>query len=427
MSTTLPPHKDASVLNRPMYMLQEFFRLEATGGFILLFFAVLALGIANSPLYATYTGVLKDTYGTIAIGDAALSKSLGHWINDGLMAIFFFVVGLEIKREMIEGSLASWRQVVLPLVAAVGGMAVPGLVYWFINADYHMAETTLRGWAIPGATDIAFAIGIYALVGKYLPTSLKIFLLALAVIDDMGAVVIIALFYTDGLAVPNLGLAALCVAGLVTLNRLGVCKFSWYLVFGLALWVCVLKSGVHATIAGVIFALTIPLKPNAKGESLLRELIHDLHPVVALVILPLFAFANAGVNLSGATWAIAVDNVTLGVALGLFLGKQIGVLGLSWLVIKAGFARLPDGATWMQLWGVSCLAGIGFTMSLFIATLAFNTPEMAIYLTEAKLGILGGSALSAVMGLIVIRLASRGKRATEGENVRPLHQGKHVG
>ena len=396
----------------PMTMFKEFMKLEAAGGLILLFCAVIAMIIANSPYADTYNHLLYETKAVFGIGGLIIEKDIIHWINDGLMAIFFFLVGLEIKREVMEGLLSSKDQIVLPIVAAVGGMVVPGIFYYVSNSTDSLA---LSGWAIPTATDIAFAVGVLSLLGRRVPVSLKIFLLALAIIDDLGAIMIIALFYTQDLNVLSLYWGALFAAILVALNYFNVSKGSLYLMFGFALWVCVLKSGVHATFAGVFAAFCIPLEVPGERRSLLRQLEHDLNTFIAFVVLPLFAFANAGVSLEGITMDVAFEPVTIGVITGLLLGKQIGIFSAAFMFIKLGVVSMPKGATWGRIWGVSILAGIGFTMSLFIATLGFKSQEQAAYLTQAKLGILSGSIISALLGLGVLWFFCRGYEEPEDE------------
>lgn len=395
MAKVKPPRPNTGY--NPLNMLKEFLHMEASGGLILLFFAVLAMVIANSPLNHAYHHILHETTLDVIVGPFALQKDIIHWINDGLMAIFFFLVGLEIKREMMEGALSSVSKAMLPGIAALGGMIAPGLIFFFLNRDNPEA---LNGWAIPTATDIAFAVGLISLLGKRVPLSLKVFLLALAIFDDLGAIIIIALFYTSNLDITNLYFAAAFIAVLFGMNRLNVASGALYLVVGVCLWFCVLKSGIHATLAGVVIALAIPLEIPGERRSLLRQLEHDLHPLVAFLILPLFAFANAGVSLEGVSLSLLAEPISLGVILGLFAGKQIGVLGATWIAVKTGLAKLPQGAKWMQIWGMSLMAGIGFTMSLFIGTLGYiNNP---LYLAEAKLGILMGSTLSAIVGLFLL-------------------------
>ncbi len=385
---------------KPFPAIEAFLKSEATAGLLLMAAAVLALVVANSPLAPFYSAFL-DFPLTIGLGDFALSKTLLHWINDGLMAVFFFLIGLEIKREVVAGELSTRAKAVLPVLAATGGMAGPALFYAVFNWD---STPDLRGWAIPTATDIAFALGIMALLGSRVPASLKVFLTALAVIDDLGAVLIIAIFYTADLSAMALAIAALCVIALVALNRSGVRRIDVYALVGLILWVAVLKSGVHATMAGVITALAIPAIPDARGVSPLTTLEHKLHPTVTYLILPLFAFANAGVAVAGVTRDALFHPVTLGIVFGLFFGKQAGVLAITYLSRALGWVRLPSGATTIQYYGVALLTGVGFTMSLFIGNLAFDAPEN---LAEVKIGVLGGSILSGIAGYIILRLSSR--------------------
>lgn len=381
--------------------LTAFLKLESAAGLLLMAAAALAMVCANSAIAPDYYA-LFETEMRIGLGSFALSKSFSHWINDGLMAIFFLLIGLEIKREMLMGELSSVSQALLPAVAALGGMIVPALVYVWFNADNADA---LRGWAIPSATDIAFSLGVLALVGSRLPSSLKIFLTALAVIDDLGAIVIIALFYSSSLSVMALAVAVCAGGALYLLGKRKIPYMTLYLIVGFILWLAVLKSGVHATIAGVAIGLLMPLEvSNRHGKSLLSVLEHALHPWVAYGILPLFAFANAGVSLGGLSLQSLLDPVPLGIALGLFAGKQIGIFAFSWGLIKSGYARLPAGAGWAQFYGVCMIAGIGFTMSLFIGMLAFAQVNM-LYYTEVKVGVLAGSLLSAVVGYAVLRLA----------------------
>jgi Na+:H+ antiporter, NhaA family len=378
---------------------QAFFEHEAAGGIVLMIAAALAVLISNSPFAHLYD-LLLETPVVIQIGALELNKPLLLWINDGLMAIFFFLVGLEIKREVMEGRLASVRTATLPIIAAIGGMAIPALVYVVLNWG---DANALRGWAIPAATDIAFAVGVLALLGSRVPTALKVFLLALAIIDDLGAIIIIALFYTSELSLSVLGIAAAGMAVLGFLNRRGVTRVSPYLITGLIVWVCVLKSGVHATLAGVVIALFIPIAPpEAKKPSLLRELEHSLAPWVAFGVVPIFAFANAGVALYNLAPSDILNGIPLGIALGLFLGKQVGIMSFVWVSVKLGLASLPDGVNWRHVYGASLLAGIGFTMSLFIGTLAFTDPADG---AAVRIGVLSGSILSAVLGFLVLYLA----------------------
>jgi NhaA family Na+:H+ antiporter len=385
-----------------------FFHHEAAGGLVLLAAAIAALIIDNSPLEWLYDGLL-ETPVAVRVGALALDKPLLLWINDGLMAVFFFLVGLEIKRELLQGELSTFGKAALPAVAAVGGMVVPALVYVALNAGNAAA---LRGWAIPSATDIAFAVGVVALLGTRVPSSLKVFLLALAILDDLGAILIIASFYTVDLHWSALLLAGAGCLVLVALNRLGVTRLAPYLLTGLFIWVCVLKSGVHATLAGVAVAIAIPL--GADGDdapSLLEHLEERLHPWVAFGIMPLFAFANAGVSLSGMSFARLVEPVPLGIALGLFIGKPIGILAASGIAIFSGVAPRPEGASWLQIAGIGLLAGIGFTMSLFIGMLAFDDPAHA---AQLRLGVLAGSLLSAVSGYLLLRLTALATRGSPG-------------
>jgi len=380
----------------------RFFQLEAASGLLLIAAAILALIINNSPLSWLYTGLL-DTPVVAQIGALKIAKPLLLWINDGLMALFFLLIGLEVKREVLDGQLSRPSQIVLPGAAAIGGMLVPALIYWFLNHDNPAA---LSGWAIPTATDIAFALGVLALLGKRVPVSLKLFLMTLAIIDDLGAIVIIAIFYSGELSTLSLGLAAACIAALVAMNRLGVVKLGPYMIIGLILWVCVLKSGVHATLAGVTLAFCIPLRTKNAEPSPLLTLEHALHPWVAYGILPLFAFANAGLSLSGVTVESFTHDVPMGIAIGLLLGKTVGVFGLTWLAVKIGIAALPQGANWGQVLGVAILCGIGFTMSLFVGSLAFE-PGVSDYAGMDRMGILTGSILAALIGYAVTAAASR--------------------
>jgi NhaA family Na+:H+ antiporter len=379
--------------------IQEFLRLEAAGGILLAVAALVALLLANSPLVAFYD-ILLGTKVEVQVGVLELRKPLLLWINDGLMAIFFLLVGLEIKREVLQGELSTPAKAALPAIAAVGGMAVPAAIYVAFNVD---DAERLHGWAIPAATDIAFAVGVLALLGERVPSSLKVFLLALAIIDDLGAIVIIAIFYTGHLSLFALALAVSALVLLLVLNRAGVTRVAAYVLVGIFLWVCVLKSGVHATLAGVALAFAVPVDGGgAEDEGPLARLEQALHPWVAYGILPLFAFANAGVALDGLSPATLVEPVPLGIAAGLFLGKQIGVFLFVWAAVRLGLGERPEGASWVQIYGVALLCGIGFTMSLFIGTLAFEDPAFA---DDVRLGVLGGSLLSAVAGYAVLRWA----------------------
>ncbi len=382
---------------------KQFFAMESAGGILLIVAALLAMIMINSPATGLYRALL-DTPVAIRIGDFEIAKPLLLWINDGLMAVFFFSVGLELKREFLEGQLSSLSQVTLPAVAALAGIVVPALFYFWLNQD---DPVRLRGWAIPTATDIAFALGIVALLGKRVPLSLKLFLMTLAILDDVGAIVIIALFYTADLSFLSLSVAGSMLAILFLLNRLKVMDIPVYLFFGVIMWASVLKSGVHATLAGVLLAMMIPMRdPKNPQHSPLLELEHSLQSTVAFFIVPVFAFANAGVPLAGFTLDRILSPVPLGVILGLFLGKQLGVFAACWLFIKAGWAKMPKDTTWTQLYGIAMLCGIGFTMSLFIASLAFEHAGQE-YIKEVRLGILIASFLSAVGGYLLLRHAPR--------------------
>ncbi len=379
----------------------RFFQLEAAGGLLLIAAAALALIINNSPLSWLYNAFL-ETPVEARIGALQIAKPLLLWINDGLMALFFLVIGLEVKREVLEGHLSKPSQIVLPGAAAIGGMVVPALIYVALNTGNAEA---LNGWAIPMATDIAFALGVLALLGKRVPVSLKLFLMTLAIIDDLGAIIVIALVYSGELSQLSLILAAVSIIALIAMNRSGVSRLAPYLLVGLVLWVCVLKSGVHATLAGVVLAFCIPLRTSSKASPLLT-LEHGLHPWVAYGILPLFAFANAGVSLAGVTMESFTHSVPLGIAAGLLLGKTLGVFGLTWLAVKTRMASLPKEANWGHVLGVSILCGIGFTMSLFVGSLAFE-PGVSAYAGEDRMGILTGSILSAIIGYGVMVMACR--------------------
>jgi Na+:H+ antiporter, NhaA family len=376
--------------------LMRFIHHEATAGLILVLAAAAALIVTNVGYADAYHHFLALPV-SVHIGSIGLDKHLIHWINDGLMAIFFFLVGLEIKREILEGNLSSRDQIILPAMAAIGGMVAPALIYVVFNWDN--AET-IGGWAIPAATDIAFALGALALVGARVPTSLKVFLLTLATLDDLGAIVIIAIFYTSDLSLTGLGLAGLALIGLIALNRLKVDKTAPYIFLGIAMWVFVLQSGVHATLAGVAVALTIPLKRN-EGSDFIHTLEESLHPYVKFLILPLFAFANAGIPLSGFSLDTLTQSLPLGIAVGLVLGKPVGIMLAVAACVSLGFAKLPDRATWVHMLGVACLAGIGFTMSLFIGTLAFNDPAE---IDAVRVGVIAGSLVSTLLGLSVLFL-----------------------
>jgi len=382
--------------------LKAFIDSEAASALPLLAAAVLALVLANSPFAGTIHGLLGTKLG-LTYGEIGLAKPLLLWINDGLMAVFFLLVGLEIKREVVEGELSRPSQVALPVAAALGGMIVPGLIYVGLNWGNAVA---LRGWAIPAATDIAFSLGVLAALGSRVPLALKVFLTTLAIVDDLGAIVIIAVFYTSQLSFQAMALAGVCIVGLAILNRAGVRRLGPYMLVGVVLWVSVLESGVHATVAGVVLALFIPLKAAGEAEGARPAIVleHALKPWSAWFIMPVFAFANAGLSLAGLSLASLVEPVPLGIVAGLFLGKQVGIVLGAGLLIALGVAALPAAATWRQLYGVSILGGIGFTMSLFIGTLAFAD---ATHETQVRLGVLVGSLLSALLGYAVLRWPAR--------------------
>ena len=375
-----------------------FFKLEAASGLVLLFAATIALFISNSDLSEIYFSSLNK-YLFLGINDFGLKLSVLHWINDGLMAIFFFFVTLEIKREFLQGELSNIKQALLPIIGAVGGMAVPALIYIYINFGN---SETINGWAIPSATDIAFSLGVLSLLGKRVPLSLKVFLTALAIIDDLGAIVIIALFYSGDLNVKYISLMFLAFISLLILNKFDIKKFLPYLIVGLFLWDFTHNSGVHATIAGVLLAMTIPHRKKEKDFSLLVKIEHAISPYVAFGIMPLFAFANAGVSLEGLSFSSLLDKVPLGIVLGLFIGKQLGVFVFSYIAIKLKVAEMPNNSNWFNFYGVGILTGIGFTMSLFVGNLAFV--ENMEYMDGVKIGVLTGSLLSTLTGYFLILL-----------------------
>lgn len=376
--------------------IQDFLKLESSAGILLILAALLAL-LANNTLLEPFYGAFLSTPATIQIGALEISKPLLLWINDGLMAIFFFLVGLEIKREVMEGELSTLDKASLPIFAAIGGMAIPALIYAAFNWNN---PETISGWAIPAATDIAFALGFLALAASRAPISLKIFLLAVAIIDDLGAIIIIALFYTADLSLTALGMAVIGIGGLFMLNRAGIKTITPYVLIGAFIWVCVLKSGVHATLAGVITALFIPLQGRTENaQSPLHHLEHDLHPWVAFMVLPIFAFANAGLSFDGLSLSALLAPVPLGIALGLFIGKPVGVLGFAAIALKTGLAKMPEGMSWRHLAGVAWLTGVGFTMSLFIGGLAFADIER---LNEVRLGVIAGSVASALAACLIL-------------------------
>lgn len=374
--------------------IRSFLRLETMGGILLMAAAAIALVLANSPLAGFYEALLS-TYGEVRIGSLSIEKPVLLWINDGLMAVFFLLVGLEVKREIREGELSEASQIALPAVAAVGGLIVPSLIYVALNWG---DPVSLNGWAIPAATDIAFALGILFLLGDRVPTSLKVLLVTIAVFDDLAAIMIIAVFYSGDLSLFVLGLAGIVLAGLATMNRLGIRRVAAYVLVGVILWVCVLESGVHATLAGVALAFAMPWHPREEGRpSPLHYVERSLHPYVAFGILPLFAFANAGIPLANVSVSTFFQSVPLGIAAGLFIGKPLGVFGFAWLAVRSGLVKLPADVSWRQLYGVATLCGVGFTMSLFIGSLAFEHggPD---YTTLVRLGILTGSLAAALWG-----------------------------
>lgn len=382
--------------------LRDFLKQESAGGIVLIAAAALALLAANTMFSGSYFGAL-DTPVTVAVGSFAIDKPLLLWINDGLMAVFFFLVGLEVKREVVEGQLSSWNQASLPLVAAIGGMAMPALIFVGLNMG---SPANISGWAIPAATDIAFALGILSLLGPRVPVALKALLLAIAVIDDIGAITIIALFYSGSIDTAMLGGGALALAAMIVLNRFKVGSSIPYILLAIVLWVFILKSGVHATLAGVAAAMTIPMRAR-DGSQPLERMEHFLHPWVAFLVIPIFGFANAGVSLGGLEFADLLAPLPLGIALGLLIGKQLGIFGFAFVAVKTGLARLPENVGWRQVHGVSLLAAIGFTMSLFIGNLAFADPQQ---IAAVKFGVLGGSLVSAITGIVVLRFASPRKQ-----------------
>ena len=399
-----PLQNGLAAVRRPFTLLLAFLRSETGGGFLLITASLLALVWANSPFASSYFAML-GTYATVGIGSFSLSLSLLHWVNDALMAAFFLLVGLEIKREMLVGALSSPRLAALPAIAALGGMIAPAALYVLIARG---DQEALRGWAIPAATDIAFALAALSLLGNRVPVSLKVFLAALAIIDDLGAIVIIALFYTSGLSLAALGLAGVALAILVAMNRAGVVRLWPYLLVGALLWLFTLKSGVHATLAGVALAMAIPLRDenaaDGRDTSPLTRLEHALHPAVAYAVIPAFGLANAGVSFAGLAPSDLLNPVPLGIAAGLVLGKQFGVFGAAWAAIRLGAASPPEGASMSMLYGVALLCGIGFTMSLFIGSLAFNSE---LLLTETKVGVFAGSLLCAAAGIAWLKVATR--------------------
>ena len=386
------------VLTKPF---KYFFKLESASGLVLLFAAAIALIISNSDYDTIYFGTLKK-YISIGFGSFSLKLSVIHWINDVLMTVFFFLVSLEIKRELVQGELSNPKKALLPIIGAVGGMVIPALIYILININ---SPETLRGWAIPSATDIAFSLGVLSLLGKRVPLSLKIFLTALAIIDDLGAIVIIAFFYSGNIQINYLLLMAVALGALFLLNRFNVRSFIPYLLIGILLWDFTHQSGIHATISGVLLALLIPHDKKRMNKSLLLKLEHGISKYVAFGIMPLFAFANAGVSLDGIGLSTLLNPVPLGILCGLFFGKQIGVFLFSYFSVKFNFAQMPTDSTWLSLYAVSVLTGIGFTMSLFVGNLAFV--NLTMHLDGVKIGVLVGSLLSTLIGYFLLLIATK--------------------
>lgn len=391
--------------------LRDFLKQESAGGIVLIAAAALALLAANTMFSGSYFGAL-DTPVTVAVGSFAIDKPLLLWINDGLMAVFFFLVGLEVKREVVEGQLSSWNQASLPLVAAIGGMAMPALIFVGLNMG---SPANISGWAIPAATDIAFALGILSLLGPRVPVALKALLLAIAVIDDIGAITIIALFYSGSIDTAMLGGGALALAAMIVLNRFKVGSSIPYILLAIVLWVFILKSGVHATLAGVAAAMTIPMRAR-DGSQPLERMEHFLHPWVAFLVIPIFGFANAGVSLGGLEFADLLAPLPLGIALGLLIGKQLGIFGFAFIAVKTGLARLPENVGWRQVHGVSLLAAIGFTMSLFIGNLAFDS---AAQVDAVKIGVLSGSVIAALAGFFLLKAGLPAAADTREEQTAP--------
>lgn len=386
----------------PLRALRNFIKWESSAGLILMSAALLSLLIANSQ-WAVQHAQLFATRTAIIFGEFSIDKPLLLWINDGLMAIFFLLIGLELKREVLQGQLATRSQLLLPVLAATGGFVLPAAIFYILNNDDPVA---IAGWAIPSATDIAFALGVLSLFGSRIPLSIKVFLASIAIVDDVGAIVVIALFYTSQLSLYSLLIAAGGTGLLILMNAMGVRKIALYIVVGAVIWAAVLKSGIHATLAGIIVAMAIPIGKDESGHSPLISLEHSLHPWIAFAILPVFAFANAGVSLLDTDQSQLFSGVSLGIAAGLFFGKQVGVFVPVWLAIKSGLVKMPEGANWLMLYGVAVTTGIGFTMSFFIGTLAYEYAD-ASYTTTMKIGVLTGSALSMVWALIVLFAATR--------------------
>lgn len=385
--------------NQSPSFMTSFLKLEAAGGILLMFSAILAIVFANTFL-TTYYELLLSTPIEIRIGALEIAKPLLLWINDGLMAVFFFLVGLELKRELVEGELSDKRNIILPAIGAIGGMFVPAIIYLYFNSGDPVA---IKGWAIPAATDIAFALGILTLLGSRVPTSIKIFLTSLAIFDDIGAILIIAFFYTAKISFTALVVVVCCIPVLIALNKRNVISKSPYILVGTIMWIATLKSGVHATLAGVITAMFIPIRSKQDPTiSPLKSMEHDLHSIVAFFVLPVFAFANAGISLKGVGLEHVLHSVPIGIALGLFCGKQIGIFGLCWLAIKLNIAKLPENMNWLSLYGTAALCGVGFTMSLFIGSLAFEETGVNLLFDE-RLGIILGSLVSGLLGYAILR------------------------
>jgi NhaA family Na+:H+ antiporter len=395
--------------NQENFFVVKFFKMETAGGILLILSALIAIVFANTFL-APYYELLLSTPVEIRIGSLEIAKPLLLWINDGLMAVFFFLVGLELKRELLEGEFSDKRNIILPGVGAIGGMVAPALIYLYFNSNDAIAA---KGWAIPAATDIAFALGVLALLGSRVPTSLKVFLTSLAIFDDIGAILIIAFFYTSKISLTALVVVAICILILTLLNKHNVESKSPYILIGIIMWVATLKSGVHATLAGVILAMFIPIRSKVDPDiSPLKSLEHDLHSVVDFFVLPVFAFANAGISFSGVGFEGILHEVPVGIALGLFFGKQVGIFGLCWLFIKLKIAQLPTGVSWTGLYGTSALCGIGFTMSLFIGSLAFEETGVNLLFDE-RLGIILGSFVSGVVGYSILRASLGSNRSMQ--------------
>jgi len=385
--------------NQSSSFMTSFLKLEAAGGILLMFSAILAIVFANTFL-TTYYELLLSTPIEIRIGALEIAKPLLLWINDGLMAVFFFLVGLELKRELVEGELSDKRNIILPAIGAIGGMFVPAIIYLYFNSGDPVA---IKGWAIPAATDIAFALGILTLLGSRVPTSIKIFLTSLAIFDDIGSILIIAFFYTAKISFTALVVVVCCIPVLIALNKRNVISKSPYILVGTIMWIATLKSGVHATLAGVITAMFIPIRSKQDPTiSPLKSMEHDLHSIVAFFVLPVFAFANAGISLKGVGLEHVLHSVPIGIALGLFCGKQIGIFGLCWLAIKLNIAKLPENMNWLSLYGTAALCGVGFTMSLFIGSLAFEETGVNLLFDE-RLGIILGSLVSGLLGYAILR------------------------